>query len=119
MPTNTWTSVEISQLLQPDNRYKYAIKVGDSVDYDVINNDAREFTNVTAYIGSTLYTNPPAIARIDNLNITTFPDGERREGNFLCYYNNYNKKGSPIWTKPDPSVYFSKFVGGFCIVFFC
>ena len=81
MSMNSWTSVEISQLLQPDNKYKFTIKVGDSINYDVINNDPREFRNVTAYIGSTIYTNPPAIARIDNLNITTFPDGEGSQGN--------------------------------------
>ena len=75
IPMNSWTTIEISQLLQPDiNRYKYSIKVGGSVNFDVFNNDAREFTNVTAYIASDLFSHPPAVARIDNLNVTTFPD---------------------------------------------
>jgi len=71
---NNWTSIEISQLLQPNNRYKYEIKVGGSANFGVYNDDAREFTGVTAYIASDLFSHPPAIARIDNLNVTTFPD---------------------------------------------
>ena len=73
IPLNEWSRVEVAQFQPPDKSYHMTVMMGDSIVDQVTNTDPREFKYVKVFTSDNYY--ETAKARIDNLKISTFPDG--------------------------------------------
>ena len=57
-----WTKIKISQLLIEGN-YNFTIQVEETIIYNVINNDTREFRDVKVYVGDPWFDAQPGYVR--------------------------------------------------------
>ena len=70
LPIGTWTQVEISQRKE-GNKYKYRVKMGSRVLWELDNTKARVFNDVKVYVSDDFY--PPVPGIIRNVIISKVP----------------------------------------------
>jgi len=85
LPMDVWTQVAISQFQLSDETYQYTVTVGNNIVHQVQNSDAQEFNDVKVSTSDDFF--PESKARVDNLRVSTFPDGVTQSFNTVLHYN--------------------------------
>ena len=74
LPVNEWSQIRVTQNIQSDGSFLYAIWVNDKMVHSVTNNWPQEFKNVKVYNSDPWY--QPAYAKVENIIIHTYPTND-------------------------------------------